>query len=159
VWGIRVLVGRWGWDVESPHVLADSFTSRANKNGCRVSRRKDGECGRGGRNQRIEGGGRWRGESERGKYQDREREAREVKVSAGSSGEDRYIGKGEGHEGELGRAHEMCKRGEDMGSAGVVEDGRRGDRANQGSMMTVVVVEIVRFQRGEGVGVRETRGW
>jgi hypothetical protein len=28
--------------VESPHVLADSF--RANKNGCRVSQRKDGEC-------------------------------------------------------------------------------------------------------------------
>ena len=34
-----------GWDVESPHVLADSF--RANKNGCRVSRRKDRECGGG----------------------------------------------------------------------------------------------------------------
>jgi hypothetical protein len=32
-----------GWDVESPHILADSF--RANKNGCRVSLRKDGRCG------------------------------------------------------------------------------------------------------------------
>ena len=42
---IRGVVGRWGWDVESPHVLADSF--RANKNGCRVSRCKDGECGGG----------------------------------------------------------------------------------------------------------------
>ena len=42
VWGIRGVVGWWGWDVESPHVLADSF--RANKNGCRVSQRKDGEC-------------------------------------------------------------------------------------------------------------------
>ena len=41
--GIRGVVGRWGGDVESPHVLADSF--RANRNGCRVSRRKDGECG------------------------------------------------------------------------------------------------------------------
>ena len=45
VWGIRGLVWRWGWDVESPHILADSF--RANKNGCRISRRKDGECGGG----------------------------------------------------------------------------------------------------------------
>ncbi len=44
VWGIWGLVGRWGWDVESPHILADSF--RANKDGCRISRRKDGECGR-----------------------------------------------------------------------------------------------------------------
>jgi hypothetical protein len=35
--------GRYGWDVESPHILADSF--RANKNGCRVSQRKDGKCG------------------------------------------------------------------------------------------------------------------
>ncbi len=32
--------GRWWWDVELPHILADSF--RANKNGCRVSRHKDG---------------------------------------------------------------------------------------------------------------------
>jgi hypothetical protein len=49
---------------------------------------------------------------------------------------------------------------EDMGSAGVGEDGGRGDRAQQGSMMiVVVVVGIVRFQRGEGVGVRKTRGW
>ena len=52
-----------------------------------------------------------------------EREAREVKVSAGSSGEDRSIGKGEGHWWKLGWAHEVCKRGEDrlskkdMGSA------------------------------------------
>ena len=65
----------------------------------------------------------------------------------------------------MGRAHEMCKiredgpTKEDMGSTGVGEDGGRGDRAQQGSMMTVVVVGIVRFQRGEGVGVRETRGW
>jgi hypothetical protein len=41
MWGSRGTVGRWRWDVESPHILADSF--RANKNGCRVSRR---ECGR-----------------------------------------------------------------------------------------------------------------
>ncbi len=96
---------------------------------------------------------------------DRERKAREVKVSAGSSGENRSIGKGEGHWWELGRAHEMCKRGkdrltkEDVGSAGVSEDGGGGDRAQQGSMMIVVVVGIVRFQRGEGVGVRKARGW
>ena len=45
VWGIWGLMRRWGWDVESPHILADSF--RANKNGCRISRRKDGECGGG----------------------------------------------------------------------------------------------------------------
>ncbi len=83
-----------------------------------------------------------------------------MKVSAGSSGEDRSIGKGEGHGGELGRAHEVGKRGEDrltkedMGSAGVGEDGRRGDRTQQGSMVTVVVVGIVRFQRGEGVRVK-----
>ncbi len=57
----------------------------------------------------------------------------------------------------------MCKRGDDrlskkdMGSAGVGKDGRRGDRAQQGSMVTVVVVGIVRLQRGEGVRVRETR--
>ena len=95
----------------------------------------------------------------------RERRPREVKVSAGSSGEDRSIGKGEGHRWESGRAHEVCKRGEDrltkedMGSAGVGEDGGRGDRAQQGRMMTVVVVGIVRFQRGEGVGVEEARGW
>ncbi len=30
MWGIRGVMGRWGWDVESPHILADSF--RANKN-------------------------------------------------------------------------------------------------------------------------------
>ena len=95
---------------------------------------------------------------------DREREAREVKVSAGSSGDDRAIGEGEGHGWELGRAHEVCKGGEDrltkedMGGAGVGEDGGRGDRAQQGSMMTVVVIGIVRFQRSEGVGVRKTRG-
>ena len=95
----------------------------------------------------------------------REGKAREVKVSAGSSGEDRAIGEGEWHGWELGRAHEVCERGEDrlskedMGSTGVGEDGGRADRAQQGSMMTVVVVGIVRFQRGEGVGVRETRGW
>ena len=65
----------------------------------------------------------------------------------------------------MGRAHEMCKRREDgltkedMGSTGVGEDRGRGDRAQQGSMMTGVVIGIVRFQRGEGVGVREARGW
>jgi hypothetical protein len=65
----------------------------------------------------------------------------------------------------LGRAHEVCKRGEDgltkkdMGSSGVGKDGRRGDRTQQGRMVTGVVVGIVRFQRGEGVRVRETRGW
>ena len=31
MWGIRGVVGWWGWDVESPHVLADSF--RANRTG------------------------------------------------------------------------------------------------------------------------------
>jgi hypothetical protein len=41
----------------------------------------------------------------------RERKAREVQVSAGSSGEDQSVGKGEGHGWELGRAHEVCKRG------------------------------------------------
>ena len=170
MWIIRGVVGWWGWDVESPHVLADSF--RANKNGCRVSRRKDGECGGGeeaGTRGLKEGGdgeervreGSIRGRPER--Y--REGKAREVKVSAGSSGEDRAIGEGEWHGWELVRAHEVCERGEDrlskedMGSTGVGEDGGRGDRAQQGSMMTVVVVGIVRFQRGEGVGVRETRGW
>ncbi len=62
----------------------------------------------------------------------------------------------------MGRAHEVCKRGEDrlskkdMGSAGVGKDGRRGDRTQQGSMVTVVV-GIIRFQRGEGVRVREMR--
>ncbi len=59
----------------------------------------------------------------------------------------------------------MCKRREDrltkedMDSTGVGEDGGRGDRAQQESMMTVVVVGIVRFQRDEGVGVTETRDW
>ncbi len=86
-------------------------------------------------------------------------------MSAGSSGEDRSIGKGEGQGKKLGRAHEVCKRGEDrlskedMGSAGVGKDGRRGDRTQQGYMMTVVVVGIVRLQRGEGIRVRETRDW
>ncbi len=54
MWGIRGVVGWRGWDVESPRVLADSF--RANKNGCRVSRRKDGECGVGVRRQEPEDG-------------------------------------------------------------------------------------------------------
>ncbi len=68
----------------------------------------------------------------------RERKAGEVKVSAGSSGEDRSIGKGERHGWELGRAHEVCKRGEDrlakeyMVGAGVSEDGRRGTEHNKG---------------------------
>ncbi len=112
------------------------------------------------RRQEPVGEGSTRGRPER----DREREAREVKVPARSSGKDRSVGKGEGHGWELGRAHEVCKRGEDrlteedMGSAGVGEDGGGGDRAQQGSMVIVVVVGIVRFQRGEGVGVRKTRG-
>jgi hypothetical protein len=44
----------------------------------------------------------------------------------------RSFGKGEGHGWELGRAHEVCKRGKDrltkeyMGSAGVGKDGGRG---------------------------------
>ena len=65
----------------------------------------------------------------------------------------------------MGRAHEMCKRGEDgltkedMGSTGVGQDRGRDDRAQQGSMMTGVVIGLVRVQRGEGVGVREARGW
>ena len=99
----------------------------------------------------VEGDRVWRPE------RDREREAREMKVSAGSSGEDRAIGEGEGHGWELGRAHEVCEgredrlTKEDMGStAGVGEDGGRGDGAQQGSMMTVVV-GIIRFQRDEGV--------
>ncbi len=64
----------------------------------------------------------------------REGEAREVKLSAGLSGEDRSIGKGEGHGWKVGRAHEVCKRGEDrltkedMGSTEVGKDGRRADR-------------------------------
>ncbi len=37
--------GEVGWDVESPHILADSF--RAKKNGCQVSCGKDLQCGRG----------------------------------------------------------------------------------------------------------------
>ena len=139
MWGIRGVVGRWGWNVESPHIIADSF--RANKNECRVSRRKDGECGGGedaGARGLKEGGdgeervreGSIRGRPER----NREGKASEVKVSAGSSGEDRSIGKGEGHGCKVGWAHEVCKRGEDrltkedMGSTGVGKDGRRGDR-------------------------------
>ncbi len=65
----------------------------------------------------------------------------------------------------MGRAHEMCKGGEDrltkedMGSTGVGKDRGRDYRAQQGSMITGVVIGIVRFQRGEGVGVREARGW
>ena len=86
-------------------------------------------------------------------------------MSAGSSGEDRAIGKGEGYGWKLDRAHEVCKRGEDgltkkdMGSTGVGKDGRRGDRTQKGRMVTGVIVGVVRFQSGEGVRVRETRGW
>ncbi len=93
VWGIRGVVGRWGWDVESPYILADSF--RANKNGCRVSRGKDGECG-GGEEAGTRGLKEGRDGEERVREggigsrpeRNRERKAREVKVSAGSSGED-----------------------------------------------------------------------
>ena len=65
----------------------------------------------------------------------------------------------------MGRAHEMCKRREDgltkedMGTTGVGEDRGWGDRAQLGSVMTEVVIGIFRFQRSEGVGVREARGW
>jgi hypothetical protein len=45
---------------------------------------------------------------------------------------------------------------EDMRSTIIGEDGGRGDRTQQGNMVTVVV-GIVRFQRGEGVRVGETR--
>jgi hypothetical protein len=38
--------------VESPHILAGSF--RTSKNGCRVSRGKDGKCG-GGKETRTRG--------------------------------------------------------------------------------------------------------
>ena len=41
--GIRRMKRRGRWDVESPHIFADSF--RANENGCRVSRGKNGKCG------------------------------------------------------------------------------------------------------------------
>ena len=87
------MVGRWKWDVESPHILADSF--RANKNGCRVSRRKDGKCGGGeeaGTRGLKEGedGEEGVGEGSIGGNPERYREGKagEVKVSAGSSGED-----------------------------------------------------------------------
>ncbi len=86
-------------------------------------------------------------------------------MSTGSSGEDRSIGNGEAHGCELGRAHKVCKRGEDrltkedISSAGVGEDERRGDRTQQGSMVTVVVIGIVGFQRGEGVRLRKMRDW
>jgi hypothetical protein len=47
---------------------------------------------------------------------------------------------------------------ENMRSAGIGEDGRRDNGTQQG-MVGGVVVGIVRFQRGEGVRVREPRGW
>ncbi len=67
---IRGVVGRGEGDVESPHILDDSF--RANKNRCRVSLGKDGQCGGG--EEAItrglkKGGWRWRGESEIRKHQ------------------------------------------------------------------------------------------
>ncbi len=117
-----------GCGVATHYVLADSF--RANKNGCRVSRRKDGECGGG--EEAGTSGLKEEGNGEEGVREgsiggrperDREREAREVKVPSRSSGEDRSIGEGERNGWELGRAHEVCKRGEDrlseedMGSA------------------------------------------
>ena len=46
---------------------------------------------------------------------------------------------------------------EDMRSPGIGKDGRRGNRTEQGRMVRVVV-GIVRFQRGERIGVSETRG-
>jgi hypothetical protein len=57
-----------------------------------------------------------------------------VKVSAGLSVKDGSVRKGEGHGWKLGRASEVVQRGEDrlpkegMRSAGIGEDGRRGDR-------------------------------
>ncbi len=51
-------------------------------------------------------------------------------MSAGSSGEDRSIGKGEGHGWKLGRVHEVCKGGEDRLSKkdiGSTEVGRMGE--------------------------------
>ncbi len=94
MWGIRGLVGWRGWDEESPHVLADSFG--ANKNRCRVSRRKDGKCGGAGTRGLKEGGDGEEGvgEGSIGGSPERYREGKagEVKVSAGSSGEDRSIG-------------------------------------------------------------------
>jgi hypothetical protein len=52
-----------GWYVESPHILAGSF--RANKNGCRVSRGNDENCGWGKET-------RARGLQERGNGEERE---------------------------------------------------------------------------------------
>ncbi len=74
-----------------------------------------------------------RGKPER----DREREAREVKVPARSSGEDRSIGKGEGHGWELGRRMRCAREGRTdsrrrMGSAGVGEDGGGVTEHNRG---------------------------
>ncbi len=43
--GIGGLLGKRGWDVESPHILAGSY--RANKNEWRVFRGEDGKCGGG----------------------------------------------------------------------------------------------------------------
>ncbi len=131
-WGIRGVVGRWGWDVESPHVLADSF--RANKNGCRVSRGKDGgQCG-GSEEPRARGSkeGEDGPESEIKKHQV---QTRKGQGKEGEGSEDRSIGKGGWHEWELGWAHEVGKRREDrlpkgdMRNAGIGEDGRRGGRA------------------------------
>jgi hypothetical protein len=59
-----------------------------------------------------------------------------VKVSAGSSGKDRSIGKGERHGWELCRAHEMSKRGAlesaRMGE-GVIEYNREGCKESSSS--------------------------
>ncbi len=51
------------------------------------------------------------------------------------------------------RGEDRLPKDDDMCSARIGEDARRGDRTQKGSMVTVVVVGIVRFQRGEGVGV------
>jgi hypothetical protein len=78
-------------------------------------------------------------------------------VSAGLGGEERSIREGEGHGWKFGTSHEVVKRGEDrlpkedMRSTGIGEDGIRGDRTQQ-RIMVRVLVGIVRFQRGEGVG-------
>ncbi len=64
----------------------------------------------------------------------------------------------------MGRASEVSQRGEnrlakeDMRCTGIGKDERGSNRTKQGSMGRVIV-GIVRFQRGEGIGVKEPRDW
>ncbi len=57
-----------------------------------------------------------------------------MKVSAGLSGKEGSVRKGEGHGWKFDRAHEVGQRGKDrlpkenMRGAGIGEDERRGDR-------------------------------